>query len=151
MQAQLKAGCALPLLYRGPIQVEQHSLVDGGLVDPIPAREAHRRGARRILVIRSRPSTTVKRAGAFDGVIAAMLRGQPAIAGASRLVAQRYREAVAFLQTPPADTLLFELAPEQPLATGRTTQDQKALHADYQLGLQLARRHAERIGQLLLG
>ena len=145
----LKASCALPLLYRGPVRIDQHSLVDGGLVDPIPAREAHRRGARRILVIRSRPSATVKRDGRLDGAIAALLRAQPAVANASRLTARRYREAVAFLQSPPPDTQLLELAPDRPLATGRTTQDLKALRTDYQLGLQVAERYADRIAQLL--
>jgi predicted patatin/cPLA2 family phospholipase len=67
----LKAGCALPLLYRGPVQRGQEMLVDGSVSDPIPVQEAHRRGARRIVVIRSRPAHAIKRDGPVDALAAA--------------------------------------------------------------------------------
>lgn len=141
----LKAGCALPLLYRGPVAVGGEWVVDGGLVDPIPAAEAYRRGARRILVIRSRPAQAVKREGPIDRIAATFLRRHPAVAKAVRATAQRYQESVAFLQKPPADVKLVEIAPLRPLATGRTSQDVNALRRDYALGLSLAQRHAAEI------
>lgn len=145
----LKAGCALPLLYRGPVQVHGESVVDGGLIDPIPAQEAHRRGARRIVVIRSRPAHAVKRDGSADALAAAFLRSQPAVARAVRTTAARYREAVAFLHNPPPDTKIVHIAPLRPLATGRTSQDVAALRRDYALGLSLAQRYAPQVRALL--
>jgi predicted patatin/cPLA2 family phospholipase len=145
----LKAGCALPLLYRGPVRVQGESVVDGGLIDPIPAEEAYRRGARRIVVIRSRPAQAVKRDGSADVIAAAFLRGQPAVAGAVRATARRYREAVAFLHKPPADAKIVHIAPLRPLATGRTSQDVSALRRDYALGLSLAQRYEAQIRALL--
>lgn len=145
----LKGGCALPLLYRGPVAIDGEQVVDGGLVDPIPAREAYARGARRLLVIRSRPAQAVKRGGASDRLAAALLRSQPAVAEAVRATARRYQEAVDFLRSPPPDARLVHLAPPTSLRTSRTSQDVDALRADYALGLTLAERYARRIEELV--
>ena len=145
----LKAGCALPLLYRGPVAVHGEWVVDGGLVDPIPAREAYARGARRLLVIRSRPAQAVKRAGASDALAAALLRRHPAVARAVRSTAERYREAVSFLRHPPEDARVVHIAPPTSLRTSRTSQDVNSLRADYALGLTLAQRYAGRVAELL--
>ncbi|HEX6243422.1 MAG TPA: patatin family protein [Polyangiales bacterium] len=145
----LKAGCALPLLYRGPVRVGEDMLVDGSVADPIPVQEAHRRGARRIVVIRSRPAQAIKRDGPVDALAAALLRSQPGVASALRTTARRYRDAVSFLQKPPADTKIVQIAPLRPLASGRTTQDVGALRRDYALGLSLAQRYGGHIRALL--
>lgn len=145
----LKAGCALPILYRGPVRVGEDAVVDGSVADPIPVQEAHRRGARRIVVIRSRPAHAIKRDGPADALAAALLRAQPAVAGALRQTARRYREAVSFLHTPPADTKIVHIAPPRPLASGRTTQDIGALRRDYALGLSLAQGFGAQIRALL--
>jgi predicted patatin/cPLA2 family phospholipase len=131
------------------VHVHGESVVDGGLIDPIPAQEAYRRGARRIVVIRSRPAQAVKRDGSADVIAAALLRAQPAVAGAVRSTARRYREAVAFLHEPPADAKIVHIAPLRPLATGRTSQDVAALRRDYALGLSLAQRYEPQIRALL--
>jgi predicted patatin/cPLA2 family phospholipase len=148
----LKAGCALPLLYRGPVAVRGEWVVDGGLVDPIPAREAYRRGARRQLVIRSRPAHVVKHKSPLDAVLARLLfRDGPVVARAARETALRYQEAVDFLRNPPADLQLLEIAPTLPLATSRTSQNIDNLRKDYALGLELAARHAPAVRALLSG
>ena len=145
----LKAGCALPFLYRGPVSIQDKRVVDGGLVDPIPAQEAYRRGARRIIVIRSRPSGVVKRSNAFTRPMAALLSRTPAVAKASLHTAQRYQDAVRFIQAPPHDAQLIEIAPVAPLKTKRTTQDPACLRADYASGHALTHRSRERLQALL--
>lgn len=145
----LKAGCALPFLYRGPVAIEDKLVVDGGLVDPIPAQEAYRRGARRIIVIRSRPSATVKRASALARPVAALLFRTPAVARASLYTAQRYQQAVRFIQAPPHDAQIIELAPQVALQTKRTTQNPDHLRADYVSGLRLAHENQARLSELL--
>jgi predicted patatin/cPLA2 family phospholipase len=150
IHTDLKAGCALPFLYRGPVHVAQDSLVDGGLVDPIPAQEAYRRGARRMLVIRSRPARVVKRSGPLTRPVSALLFRTPALARASRETAERYQQAVSFVHAPPTDARIVEIAPDQPLRTQRTTQDPKRLRADYALGRQHAERHASEIRALFV-
>jgi predicted patatin/cPLA2 family phospholipase len=130
----LKASSALPVLYHGDISLSGEHLVDGGVSDPIPVDEAYRRGARRILVVRSRPAAAVKSDGLSARGIAWLLRHEPSLAAAVRATAARYRNAVAFLNAPPSDCEIIQVAPRVALATKRTTQDRACLERDYELG-----------------
>ena len=135
----LKASCALPLLYRGEVRWGGEKLVDGGVSDPIAAREAYRRGARKILVIRSRAAGFVKKVGWGTAVGAWMMRREPGLAQAYRDAPARYEDAVRFLEAPPADCAIIHVAPRARLATTRTSQDPASLERDYQLGRELGR------------
>ena len=133
----LKGSCALPVLYRNRVRIGSDSLIDGGVSDPVPVEEAYRRGARRILVIRSRPASYVKTDGWSTRFSALLLRGEPAVARAVGRTAERYRRAVEFLHNPPSDCRIVQVAPKDPLATRRTTQDVALLERDYALGREL--------------
>jgi predicted patatin/cPLA2 family phospholipase len=135
----LKGSCALPLLYRRPVLVGGERVVDGGVSDPVPVEEAYRRGAREILVIRSRPAEFVKTRDWSVLLTAALLRGQRALARAIQETADKYQRAVAFARTPPTDCRVHTIAPAAPLLSGRTTQARRKLEQDYALGRQLAR------------
>jgi predicted patatin/cPLA2 family phospholipase len=135
----LKASCALPVLYRGTVRVGFDELVDGGISDPVPVREAYRRGARTIIVIRSRAADFVRKDRLVNHIGAWTMRTSPAIARACRTAARAYREAVAFLSSPPADCTILQVAPATALATSRTSRDRGALERDYALGRALGR------------
>ena len=145
----LKAGCALPLLYRGPVERDGRRLVDGGIVDPIPVAEAHRRGARRVVIVRSRPAHVVKQPGLADQLSALALRRYPQLARRTRQVAKRYAEAVHLVEQPPAGTTHVHLAPTRPMLTGRTTQDTGKLDADYRLGRACAEAQLDAVRAVL--
>jgi predicted patatin/cPLA2 family phospholipase len=144
MLEALKASCAFPVLYRKTICFEGEHYVDGGLSDPIPVREAYRRGARTIVVVRSRPAHYVKTARITNRIGAWALRREPGLARACRSAASVYRDAVDFMLTPPADCRVLQVAPEGSLATGRTSRDRSALHRDYSLGRALGREAIDR-------
>ncbi|MEY4580007.1 MAG: hypothetical protein RL701_4710 [Pseudomonadota bacterium] len=134
LMTALKASCALPILYRSPVHVGEQRLLDGGVSAPIPVQEAYRRGARRILVIRSRPPRFIKRASMLSRLSALAYGASPAFAHAIVHAHEAYRDAVSFILAPPSDCEIVHVAPAQPLATGRTTQAIAALEADYELG-----------------
>ncbi|MGH7272358.1 MAG: patatin-like phospholipase family protein [Polyangiaceae bacterium] len=134
----LKGSCALPGLYRRRIVVGGVPLVDGGVSDPIPVEEAYRRGARRIFVVRSRPAEYVKTTGWSSWITRALFRADPVVRGAMLRTAERYQRAVAWIHAPPSDCRVVHVAPPRPLATSRTTQDQRALRLDYALGREIA-------------
>jgi predicted patatin/cPLA2 family phospholipase len=134
----LKGSCALPGLYRGCVTVAGESLFDGGVTDPIPVQEAIRRGARRILVIRSRPAAYVKTDSWWSRASTLLLRRQPVVAAAMRRTAEHYQRAVALLHAPPAGCEIVHVAPKLPMKTGRTTQDRAALEHDYAQGREAA-------------
>jgi predicted patatin/cPLA2 family phospholipase len=130
----LRASSALPVLYRPDIALAGERLADGGVSDPIPVEEAYRRGARRIVVVRTRPATAVKHDGLSARAMAWLLRREPGVAMAVRATAARYQQSVAFLGAPPSDCTIVQIAPPVALATKRTTQDRVALQRDYDLG-----------------
>ena len=57
-----------------------------------------------------------------------------------------YQEAVSFLEDPPADCSIVQIAPPDKLQTGRVTTDSWALAADYALGHALGLRAVESWG-----
>ena len=134
----LRASSAVPVLYRKTVAFGDRTFVDGGCSAPIPVEEAHRRGARKILVIRSRPYGFGGPSWSESLIAAAVLRG--ALAKTFLRYRSVYARSVAFLRRPPAGTTILEVAPEHHLKTGRTTRDPRALAADYALGREAGER-----------
>jgi predicted patatin/cPLA2 family phospholipase len=130
----LKASCALPLLYRGTIRYGDDDLVDGGISDPLPVREAYRRGARTMVVVRSRHAGFVKQKSMANRFGAWRLRHQPGLARACRTADGAYRDGAAFIASPPDDCRIVHVAPSEPLATRRTSRDRTSLERDYATG-----------------
>lgn len=130
----LKSSCALPLLCRGACHVGEQRLLDGGIAAPIPVQEAYRLGARRIMVVRSRPARFVKRRSKLALLSALAYRASPPLARALRDAHLAYGSAVEFIANPPRGCSILQVAPESQLATRRTTQDLRALSQDYLLG-----------------
>lgn len=134
MLEALKASCALPVLYRRPVRFGFDALVDGGISDPLPVREAYRRGARTIVVVRSRAAHFIKRDRLANRFGAWALRRTRGLAHACRTAASHYRDAVEFIQSPPEDCAVIHVAPSTALATRRTSRDHTSLERDYALG-----------------
>ena len=143
----LKGSCALPLLYRGTVHMHGERVVDGSIADPIPVEEAYRQGARRIVVVRSRAATFVKKPSITNLASSALFWRTPALRRAVATLPERYALAVGFINRPPADCAIVHVTPDAPLATGRTTQDGKALAHDYELGRRAGERAAMEITQ----
>jgi predicted patatin/cPLA2 family phospholipase len=131
----LRGSCALPGLYRGAVSIDGVRLVDGGVSDPIPVAEAYRRGARRILVIRSRPHAVVKKSSRLSSILTPLFfREHPVLAKAMLATSERYQEAVRWIEAPPADCRVVHVAPAKALETGRMTQERGRLERDYAAG-----------------
>jgi predicted patatin/cPLA2 family phospholipase len=133
----LKASSAVPLLYRGILKIDGMSIVDGGVTDPLPVREAYRLGARTIVVIRTRPALYRKKKGLENYISSFATRRWPALSEAVKNQADTYGRCVDFIYNPPPDVRIIQIAPEVSLKTGRTSQDMNALLADYELGRSL--------------
>jgi predicted patatin/cPLA2 family phospholipase len=135
----LRASSAVPVLFRRFVELERRAFTDGGVTAPIPVEEAYRRGARRIVVVRSRPDGFPGPSRVECLVAAAMLRGHPELARAFRRYRSIYARASAFVASPPSDCRIVHVAPDV-LRTTRTTRDARILEADYAQG----RRAGER-------
>ena len=130
----LRASSAVPLLYRKFVDLNGALYTDGGVSAPIPVEEAYRRGARRILVIRSRPADFPGPSRVECSFVAAALRRHRMLALAFLRYRTVYAASLAFVRSPPADCTVVHVAPEQHLKTSRITTDASTLESDYARG-----------------
>jgi len=131
----LKASSALPLLFRRPLRLWGTPVVDGGIADSIPVREAVRRGARRVLILRSQPLEYAKRSTALNRLLLkALLPSHPALARAMGRRPADYRQSQDFMAAPPPGISILQVAPPAGFTVGRTTQNRKLLEEAYQEG-----------------
>jgi predicted patatin/cPLA2 family phospholipase len=143
LEDMLKASSALPFVYRGFIEIRGERVTDGGVADSLPVREAHRRGARRIVVLRSKPADFMRSYGLEARLFALAFRRYPGLVRAMRGRAAAYNDAVRFIEAPPPGTQIVHVAPPEDLAVRRTTQDRALLEEAYRLGREHGRRAIE--------
>lgn len=129
----LKGSSSVPLMYRNFVEVSGRPVIDGGIADSIPVEEAYRRGARRIMVIRSRPSDYVKSSFFESKLLPIVFNSYPALKKALQQREKRYMESVEFINHPPSGVEIIEIAPEK-ILTGRTTRKKSIVEHDYMQG-----------------
>ncbi len=134
LEDYLKASCSIPLLYRNFLEINSERVTDGGIADPIPVIEAYRRGARKIMVIRSRKATQVLTNNFSTRFYSRLFKEHPNLQKAILNRATEYRKAIDFSDNPPEDAEILHLTPPDAFRSKRTTTDLKILQADYQLG-----------------
>jgi len=142
LEHYLKVSSAIPVLYRKVLEVEGEKATDGGVVDAIPAREAHRRGATDITVIRSRPAGYVKKENPVALMVLALYyRKYPGLLESFRRRADVYNAAVRFVHCPPPGVRVAEIAPPTELDVGRTTRDEARLRVAFEIGMDCGSRY----------
>ena len=138
LEGVLKASSAMPMLYRGCPQVGGRPMTDGGVADALPVGEAIRRGARRIMVVRSRSRDYRKRKSAAEWVMRWHAWQYPCLRQAMATRVQRYNETVALIRKPPAGVSIVELCPPGNFRVSRLSKDRLILQEGYEQGRSLA-------------
>jgi predicted patatin/cPLA2 family phospholipase len=134
LEQLLKASSAVPLLYRDYPLIEGRPMTDGGVADAIPVGEAIRRGARRIMVIRSRQRDYVKRMSPSAYLLRWYVRDYPFLQQAVATRVRRYNEAVALIRRPPDGVAIVEICPPADFRVSRLSQDFAVLQEGYDQG-----------------
>jgi predicted patatin/cPLA2 family phospholipase len=134
----LKATSALPVLYRDFPLVDGRPVADGGVADPIPVAEAIRRGARRIMVIRSRPGKFRRRRDLSSYFITLFLSRYPELRTMVQNQNRIYNEAVSLVHEPPSGVSVVEICPPVDFRLGRFSTAPEALQAGYAQGSAMA-------------
>jgi len=134
LEQLLKASSAVPLLYRGYPRIEGRPMTDGGVADAIPVGEAIRRGARRIMVIRSRHQDYSKRNSPSEYLIRWYVRGYPLLRRAVAERVRRYNDTVALIRRPPEGVTIVEICPPANFRVSRLSQDPAVLQEGYDQG-----------------
>lgn len=146
----IKASSAIPGFYRLGVDLEGISYLDGGISDAIPVREAARRGADTIVVIRTVPSQmfyTPKWMKRMERWLNASAL-QPMINILHHHEAS-YREIQQFIEQPPGDLRIIEIYPPHVLASMALGSRVAALNQDYHLGRRCGRYFLATLGQWL--
>lgn len=134
----MKASSAFPGFYRHAIRVGEIDCVDGGLAAPIPVEEAARLGAKKIVVLRSRPRSYQLKASFTASLFGKrFFKKQPGLQTALQNRPAVYQASLDFIRLPPPDIQVIEVNPPEDFRTGRLTKDLGKLKADYQTGFDL--------------
>jgi predicted patatin/cPLA2 family phospholipase len=135
----LKASSAMPIFYRDYPIVDGRPMTDGGVADALPAGEAIRRGASRVMIIRSRQHNYLKRNSLSDYLLRMFLRSHPLLQQALIKRGERYNEAVALLRHPPKGVAIVEICPPENFQVSRLSRNHRILHEGYEQGLAQSR------------
>jgi len=138
LEHSLKASSAMPILYRRFLEVDGRPTADGGLTDALPVGEAVRRGARRIMVIRSRPRNYLKRPGLSDIFLKRHLRPYPRLQEEAAARVERYNASVTLLRNPPEGVSIVEICPPDDFRVTRLSRNVSILQEGYEQGRMLA-------------
>lgn len=137
----LKASSALPYLYKKGVAIGSDHYVDGGVALPIPIQEAYNRGAKKIIVLRTAP--TDRNVGyPWARKLKSLLCKSnkcPKVLDIITGYENAYNQAINFIQQPPEDAQVIEISPPTKLASRILGSSDKALMADYELGVEVGR------------
>lgn len=137
--AALKASSAIPLLYREPVEVNGMGFLDGGLSAPLPVEEAYRRGARKIVVIRT-IDESAERAAAVWGTrlknLICVSSRCPKVLDLMSHHEAAYRASMHFIHNAPRDAEIIQIFPSRALESRMLASAPDALDNDYAMGLE---------------
>lgn len=150
-EACAKASSTLPLVYRSKVYVDGRRYMDGGFSDPIPVEAAYKMGAKKIVILRTRPYAYRKKRSFTTYVNAHNYRKFPAFRARVLQHAHTYNQILDFIENPPEDLDIIHVAPKEALASKRTTRELTYLDQDYELGKKLGKQVVEKFVSLRLG
>ena len=136
----LKVSSALPILYRNFPRVDGRPMADGGLADAIPVAEAIRRGATRIMVLRSRPFSYTKSESHLQSLLNWRLKEYPELQQLLADRARRYNETLELMRRPPAGVSIMEICPPESFKPSRLGKNVDVLLQGYQQGREEGKR-----------
>lgn len=132
----MKASSALPVFYRSEIRLDGQSYVDGGASDSIPVTEAIRRGATKIMVLRSRPYSYTKSAPKSPFLAKQMLKKTPGLIEPMLNRAETYNQTLSLIRNPPEGVEIIEVFPPESFNLKRLTREPEPLYQGYKLGIE---------------
>ncbi|USD51949.1 patatin family protein [Vibrio sp. SCSIO 43153] len=137
----MKASSALPIMYRNGVALDGVRYVDGGVADAIPVAEAIKRGATRIMVLRSRPASYRKSKPKLEKLTARLLNDHPALVEPMLTRHIRYNQSLELIENPPAGVEIIQICPPEGFKLKRLSRSPEQLRKAYELGLEFG-KHA---------
>ncbi len=129
------ASCTLPFVTKGKHVVNGVEYLDGGWSDPLPIKWAYDNGARKILVLRTRPEGDKTKQSWADYFGSIYFRSMPNLSQVFERAYEKYNEGLAFIENPPADLIIEQLTPSKLLKSTTYSYSKKSIMSDYRYGL----------------
>lgn len=129
------ASCTLPFVTKGKHLINGVEYLDGGWSDPLPVKWAYDNGGRDILVLRTRPTADRTKQSWADYFGSIYFNSNPKLSEVFEKAYQKYNEGLEFIDSPPADLKIQQLAPKKPLKSTTYSYSKKSIMRDYRYGL----------------
>ncbi|MGI2260570.1 patatin-like phospholipase family protein [Shewanella sp. GXUN23E] len=132
----MKASSAVPIIYRQGVQLGKFRYVDGGVSDAIPVAEAIRRGATRIMILRSRPASYRKSPPLIPALMKPLLRDAPALIPLMQTRHVRYNRTLDLIANPAHGVQIMQVCPAEGFSMKRLGVKRADIEYAYKLGYQ---------------
>ena len=142
----MRASASIPLVSR-PVQIGKYTLLDGGIVCPVPFRFMEKKGYDRNVIILTQPKGYTKEPG--SPIIQVLLRKYPAIAEALAVRHIRYNRQMEQIEEREHTGGTIVIRPPEALGVSRTEKDPAQLERVYQIGRSVAEDMVDQIRRFL--
>ena len=133
----LRASATLPFFSRGVCNVNGRQLMDGGWSDAIPVKRGIKKGAKKLVVIRTLPKDH-KEDWSYFGIFGGFWhRNNPKLSKRFSDDHLYYNKVVDFLDKKHDGIDIYQLAPEKYLKTSSYSSTLEKIEEDYRLGLEM--------------
>ena len=127
----LEATSSLPLM-ANPVQYKGHTLLDGGIVDPIPIKKSIEEGYTKHVLILTRPKGYRKTSSRFSKVF--RMKAYPKVNHLMELRYKHYNKTLDWIEEEEDKGNIFVIRPTNTLAVDRVEKDPRKLDALYREG-----------------
>ena len=138
------ASCSLPFVTKANQMVNGRAYMDGAWGDPLPVEWAYRMGAKNITVIRTTPAEEKATKTWFDRLGEYYYLRNPKLREAFIRNHQIFNRSIDFMQSPPAEVHITQIAPDEKLKGGVYTQEKNRLLEDYLHGKEKAKQYFQK-------
>ncbi|EMX0310648.1 TPA: patatin family protein [Vibrio parahaemolyticus] len=136
----MKASSALPVLYRNGVLLNDTRYVDGGVADALPIAEAIKRGATKIMVLRSQIASYRKPRSKFSAITKRMLKETPALIEPMLTRDVRYKQTLELINNPPPGVEIIQVCPPETFKLKRLSRSPEPLREAYELGIEAGKQ-----------
>ncbi|EGR1751458.1 TPA: patatin family protein [Vibrio parahaemolyticus] len=136
----MKASSALPVLYRNGVLLNDTRYVDGGVADALPIAEAIKRGATKIMVLRSQIASYRKLRSKFSAITKRMLKETPALIEPMLTRDVRYNQTLELINNPPSGVEIIQVCPPETFKLKRLSRSPEPLREAYELGIEAGKQ-----------
>lgn len=129
------ASSTLPFATKGVHKLNGKKYFDGGWSDPLPVRWAYENGAKKILVLRTKPEDYTDKQSWADYFGSKYFKSKPKLAETFESAHEIYNASLEFMKNPPKGLTISQIAPKRFLDSGTYSYSKKTLMSDYRYGL----------------